>query len=150
MSKTESNVISINISKTKGVVKKPITKGKFIKDFGLEKDAHAGNWHRQVSLLAIESYDKMNLDKPLPIGSFAENITTKNIILHELPIGTILTIGEVILEITQIGKKCHTACEIRHLVGDCVMPKEGVFAKVLQSGFINENDKITIKGSDSN
>ena len=142
------SVLSINISEKKGVIKTPIEQGKFIENHGLENDAHSGNWHRQVSLLAIESYDKLNLPERLPIGSFAENITTQGIELHTLPIGTILTIGDVILKVTQIGKKCHTACEIKFLVGDCVMPKEGIFAEVLQTGTIKTND--IIKVGDSN
>lgn len=146
----KAKVISINISKTKGVIKKPIQEGVFIEDFGLENDAHAGKWHRQVSLLALESYDKIDLPERLPIGSFAENITTEGIELHKLPVGTILQIGETIHEVTQIGKKCHTACEIRHLVGDCVMPREGIFSRVLKGGVIKQNDQIIIKEGDAN
>jgi MOSC domain-containing protein YiiM len=145
----KAKVISINISETKGVVKTPIEQGIFLEDFGLENDAHAGKWHRQVSLLALESYDKIDLPERLPIGSFAENITTEGIELHTLPVGTILQIGETIHEVTQIGKKCHTACEIRHLVGDCVMPREGIFSRVIKGGTIKADDEITIKEGDS-
>ena len=144
----KANVVSINISDKKGVVKTPIDKGKFLKDYGLENDAHSGNWHRQVSLLALESYDKLDLPERLPIGSFAENITTQGIELHTLPIGTQIQIGELVLVVTQIGKKCHTSCEIKSLVGDCVMPREGIFAEVIQSGEISKNDKIEIKEGD--
>ena len=146
----KAKVISVNISKTKGTVKHPIDDGLFIENFGLENDAHSGKWHRQVSLLALESYDKIDLPERLPIGSFAENITTEGIILHTLPVGTLLQIGETLHKITQIGKKCHAACEIRSLVGDCVMPREGIFTEVLIGGVIRPNDEITIKAGDYN
>lgn len=138
-------VISINISDKKGVVKEPIGSGLFIENHGLENDAHSGNWHRQVSLLAIESFNKMR-DKGLELkpGDFAENITTEGIVLYELPIGTQLKIGETIQEVTQIGKECHTGCAISKTVGKCVMPKEGIFTKVLKGGIIKEGDTIEI------
>lgn len=139
-------VLAVNISETKGVVKKPIRKGYFEVDHGLVGDAHAGNWHRQVSLLGQESIDKLNKEKlkDLCVGAFAENLTTKGIILYELPIGTKLKIGETEMEVTQIGKECHTGCAIRKLVGDCVMPREGIFAKVLKPGWIKAGDIIEI------
>ena len=138
-------VSGINISKTKGVVKSPIPEGKFIADFGLEEDAHAGKWHRQVSLLAQESIDKMTESgvKGLCSGKFAENITTEGVVLHELPVGTKLKIGETIQEISQIGKECHTGCEIKRLVGQCIMPKEGIFTRVIQGGIIKVGDEIS-------
>lgn len=141
-----AKVISINISKEKGVVKTPIEKGFFKKDFGLEGDAHGGNWHRQVSLLAEESIDKM---KELGIigltpGIFAENITTKGIILYTLPIGTKLKIGEVVMEVTQIGKECHSGCQISKITGKCIMPKEGIFARILEEGYIQAGDEVKI------
>ncbi len=138
-------VISINISDKKGVVKEPIGSGLFIENHGLENDAHSGNWHRQVSLLAIESFNKMR-DKGIELkpGDFAENITTEGIVLYELPIGTQLKIGETIQEVTQIGKECHTGCAISKTVGKCVMPKEGIFTKVLKGGIIKEGDTIEI------
>lgn len=139
-------VLDINISEKKGVVKKPIDKGVFIEDFGLEGDAHGGKWHRQVSLLGIESFNKM---KDLGVeglehGSFAENITTEGIILYELPVGTRLKIGETIQEVTQIGKECHTGCAIAKQVGKCVMPKEGIFTKVIKGGIVRPGDKIEV------
>jgi cyclic pyranopterin phosphate synthase len=139
-------VLSINISDKKGVIKEPIKEGLFIENFGLEKDAHSGNWHRQVSLLGIESFDKMENQgiEGLVPGVFAENITTEGIILYELPIGTRLIIGETIQEVTQIGKECHTGCAISQKVGKCVMPKEGIFTKVLKGGIIKEGDKIEV------
>jgi Uncharacterized protein conserved in bacteria len=141
-----SRITAVNISEKKGVVKHPIEKGYFIVNHGLEGDAHAGNWHRQVSLLGQESIDKMKASgvEGLCSGKFAENLTTEGIILYELPVGTKMKIGEVILEVTQIGKECHQGCEIRKLVGDCVMPREGIFAKVLEAGFIKAGDKVEI------
>lgn len=139
-------VVSINISKEKGVVKKPIGEGVFIENFGLEDDAHSGNWHRQVSLLGMESVEKMKKQgvEGLVPGIFAENITTEGIILYEIPVGTKIVIGETIHEVTQIGKECHTGCEIAQKVGKCVMPKEGIFTKVLKGGTIREGDKIEV------
>ncbi|MEG0307202.1 MAG: MOSC domain-containing protein [Clostridium sp.] len=141
-----ARVIGINISVEKGVVKTPIEKGFFKVDFGLEGDAHGGNWHRQVSLLGDESIEKLRgktIVKLTP-GIFAENITTEGIILYELPIGTKLSIGQVLMEVTQIGKECHKGCEIMKTTGDCVMPREGIFTKVLKEGWIEPGDEIVI------
>lgn len=139
-------VIAINISEKKGVPKEGIPVGNFIEDFGLEGDAHAGKWHRQVSLLGVESVDKMKSQgvEGLCTGKFAENLTTEGIVLWELPVGTMLKIGETVQEVTQIGKECHMGCSIRELVGDCVMPREGIFTKVIQGGKIKEGDSIEI------
>ncbi|HEX2945500.1 MAG TPA: MOSC domain-containing protein [Clostridia bacterium] len=141
-----ASVLAINISEKKGVPKKTIDQGEFIVDFGLKGDAHGGNWHRQVSLLGQESIDKMTAIgiKGLCSGKFAENITTEGIVLYELPVGTRLNIGDVLFEVTQIGKECHQKCAIFKLVGNCVMPKEGIFAKVLKGGIIKKGDKIEI------
>lgn len=141
-----AKVIAINISDKKGVVKTPIKEGIFIEEYGLKEDAHAGKWHRQVSLLGIESIDKMKKEgvKGLNYGSFAENITTEGIELYKLPVGCKLSIGECVLEITQIGKECHQGCAIKNQVGHCIMPKEGVFARVLVGGKIKEDDNIII------
>ena len=141
-----SKVIAINISEEKGVIKSPIEKGFFKINHGLEGDAHAGDWHRQVSLLGIESIKKMKavgIDF-ITTGQFAENITTEGLILYELPVGTKLKIGEVLFEVTQIGKECHKECKIKDLVGECVMPKEGIFAKVLEEGYIKSGDNIVV------
>lgn len=142
-----AKVTSVNVSEKKGVVKHPIEKGFFKLNHGLEGDAHAGDWHRQVSLLGDESINKMKTlgIEGLTPGKFAENLTTEGIILYELPIGTKLKIGEVTLEVTQIGKECHQGCEIRKLVGDCVMPREGIFTKVLTEGWIKAGDEITVE-----
>lgn len=141
-----AKILAINISEKKGVVKKPVEEALLIEDFGIEGDAHAGKWHRQVSLLGQESVDKMiakGLDHLTP-GVFAENITTEGIILYELPVGTVLEIGKTKHEVTQIGKECHTGCEIKQITGDCVMPREGIFTKVLEGGIIKPGDEITV------
>ncbi len=137
-------VLAVNISEKTGEPKKNIGFCE-ITQIGLEGDAHAGDWHRQVSLLANESIDKMkDLGVNLDPGIFAENITTKGILLGQLPVGTQLKINDVILEITQIGKECHQGCAIQKLVGKCIMPIEGVFAKVIKTGTIKTGDEITI------
>lgn len=142
----KGKVLSINTSKEKGVVKHPIEKGIFIEDLGLEGDAHSGDWHRQVSLLGIESFEKMQGQgvEGLVPGIFAENITTEGIVLYELPVGSKISIGETLHEVTQIGKKCHSGCEISKKVGKCVMPEEGIFTRVLKGGAIREGDKIEL------
>ena len=141
-----AKVTAVNISERKGVIKHPIERGFFKLDHGLEGDAHAGKWHRQVSFLGEESIDKMRATgvEGLCSGKFAENLTTEGIILYELPVGTKLKVGEVLFEVTQIGKECHLGCEIRKLVGDCVMPREGIFARVLEEGYIKAGDDIEV------
>ncbi len=142
-----AKVLAVNISEIKGVPKKPIEKGYFEVDHGLVGDAHAGKWHRQVSLLGQESIDKLNMEQIEGScnGVFAENLTTEGVVLFELPIGTKLIIGETEMEVTQIGKECHHGCAIRNIVGDCVMPREGIFTKVLKSGWIKAGDEIIIQ-----
>ena len=141
-----AKILAVNISEKKGVIKHPIEKGHLIEDFGLEGDAHAGKWHRQVSLLGMESIEKMKRQgaKGLCSGKFAENLTTEGIVLYELPVGSKLKIGEVLMEVTQIGKECHFGCEIRNLIGDCIMPREGIFTRVLSEGWIKPGDEIVI------
>lgn len=141
-----AKVLSINISEKKGVIKTPIKEGIFIEEHGLKDDAHAGKWHRQVSLLAQESIDKMIKMgiSDLDAGKFAENITTEGIILHELPVGTRLKIGETIQEVTQIGKECHKGCAIKNQIGTCIMPTEGIFTRIIQGGVIRSGDSIEI------
>ncbi len=141
-----AKVVSLNTSDKKGVIKIPVEEVTFIEDFGIENDAHAGKWHRQVSLLANESIDKM-IQKGgtgLTPGKFAENITTEGIELYTLPVGTKLKIGETIQEVTQIGKECHTGCAIKAQVGDCVMPREGIFTKIIKGGQVKIGDPIEI------
>lgn len=138
-------VISVNISEKKGTIKSPVPQIELRKNHGIVGDAHAGNWHRQVSLLAVESLEKMKEKIPsLKPGDFAENIMTEGISLHTLPIGTLLSIGECELEVTQIGKECHKGCEIRNITGECIMPTEGIFAIVKKEGFIYPEDNIRI------
>jgi len=146
-----AQVVSVNISEKKGTVKKTVEKAFLIEDFGLQGDAHGGPGKRQVSLLALESVEKSkaqakdpNRVKGICEGSFAENITTTGIELYTLPVGTVLKIGDAELEITQIGKECHTGCEISKTVGKCIMPTEGIFAKVVKGGEIKAGDKILI------
>lgn len=137
-------IVSINISENKGTTKKAVKEATVIENYGIQGDAHAGShWHRQISLLGIESIQKMK-DKGLSLnyGDFAENITTEGIDLLSLPLGTKLQVGECLLEITQHGKSCHSKCEIFKIVGDCIMPREGVFAKVLKGGKIKVGDRI--------
>ncbi|MDU2198919.1 MAG: MOSC domain-containing protein [Peptostreptococcaceae bacterium] len=141
-----AKIVSINISTKKGVIKEPISKAELKIDHGIVGDAHAGNWHRQISMLAEESIQKMK-DKGfnhLKFGDFAENITTEGIEVHTLPVGTKLKIGECEVEVTQIGKKCHNGCAIKQTTGDCVMPREGIFVKVLKEGTIQPNDIIEV------
>lgn len=139
-------VIAINISEQKGIPKAPVESGELVIDFGIKGDAHGGNWHRQVSFLGQESIDKMTAlgIKGLCSGKFAENVTTEGIELYKLPIGTRMKIADTELEVTQIGKECHQKCAIFKMVGDCVMPKEGIFAKVIKEGVIRPGDEIVI------
>ncbi len=137
-------VISVNISEKKGTIKKP-RKQIVLNEQGIENDAHAGDWHRQISLLGDESIKKFEpkIGRKLEYGEFAENITTKGIVLYKTKPGDKFIIGETHLEVTQIGKKCHgDSCEIFQAVGSCVMPKEGIFCKVIKGGTIKPGDKI--------
>lgn len=140
-----ASVIAVCISEAKGTPKHAVPEIQVREGHGIDMDAHAGNWHRQISLLGTESVEKMKTAFPeLPAGAFAENILTIGIVLYELPIGTQLQVGNTRLKITQIGKECHADCAIRRQTGDCVMPREGVFAIVLQGGVIRPGDEITI------
>lgn len=136
-------VIAVCISEQKGTPKRNVDKGKLIENFGLEQDAHAGNWHRQISLL---SYDKVQEFKAnqfeISDGAFGENLLVEGIDFKSYPIGTRFECGEVLLEITQIGKTCHNDCVIRRQVGDCIMPREGVFARVIRGGYIEVGDEL--------
>jgi MOSC domain-containing protein YiiM len=138
-----AKVLAVCISENKGERKKPVEAVELRENHGIVGDAHAGDWHRQVSLLAQESIDKMRkLGLDVNAGDFAENITTSGIDLVSLPIGSRLQIGETLLEVTQIGKECHTRCAIFYQAGDCVMPKEGIFAKVITGGMIRPGDAV--------
>ena len=150
-SEVSGKVIAVCTSETTGVCKNVIPEGKIRENYGLEGDAHAdSNWHRQVSLLAIESINKMRtMGYEVNPGDFAENLTCEGIDLAALPVGTRLRVGkDIVLRISQIGKECHTGCAIFKLVGKCVMPKEGVFAEVIRGGTVHANDKIMTEDID--
>ena len=139
-------ITSLAVSKKKGTVKKVVESGKLIESHGFEGDAHAGDWHRQISFLSQENIDEAR-DRGLDVsfGDFAENISTLGVDWKTIPVGTKVKLGDTaIVEITQIGKECHNKCAIYYKAGDCIMPKEGVFAKVLQGGDIKINDNIEL------
>ncbi|MCR5732305.1 MAG: MOSC domain-containing protein [Sphaerochaetaceae bacterium] len=141
-----ARVIAVCISEKRGTVKKPVDEITLKIDHGIIGDAHAGSWHRQISLLGNESVDRMRkMGLELNAGVFAENILTEGITLNTLPIGTRLRIGKSLVEVTQIGKECHNGCEIRKKTGFCVMPTDGIFAKVIEEGTIKSGDEITIE-----
>lgn len=143
-----TRVIAVCTSEKKGMVKTPVPEVTIRENFGVVGDAHADCLtHRQVSLLAIESIDKMR-GKGLELhpGDFAENITTEGIDLSKMPVGTTLVVGdEVVLEMSQIGKECHAGCAIREMIGDCIMPREGIFAKVIKGGRVKAGDAIKVE-----
>ena len=141
-----ANVVSVNISGKKGEQKHPVPEIHLKLRHGIVGDAHAGDWHRQISLLAEESVDTMRAVCPIPLdsGVFAENINTKGIDLRNLPVGARLRIGETEVEVTQIGKECHSDCAIMRAVGKCVMPTEGIFAVVVKEGTVRRGDPIEI------
>ena len=144
--KNDISVISVNISEKKGTIKIPVSEIE-LDNLGVKNDAHAGKWHRQVSLLGRESVDKFKpvLGREILNGEFAENITTQGILLYETKPLDRLIIGDVEVEVTQIGKECHgTSCAIFREVGKCVMPQEGIFTIVLEEGFIYPGDEIAI------
>ena len=141
-----AKVVSVNISERKGTLKKPVSQIELKLRHGIVGDAHAGDWHRQISLLAEGSVDTMRALSPISLdaGVFAENINTVGIDLKHLPIGTHLRIGETEVEVTQIGKECHNDCAIKKAVGKCVMPTEGIFAVVVKEGTVRPGDEIEI------
>lgn len=139
-------VMAVCISEKKGTSKENIKRGLFIENYGLEKDAHAGNWHRQISLLSfdqVEEFKKRGAD--VKEGAFGENLLVAGMDFKSFPIGTIFSCNDVRLELTQIGKKCHSECAIYYQVGDCIMPREGVFAKVLHGGYIEVGDELYVE-----
>ena len=144
--KTEK-ILEVCVSDKKGVQKTPVEQIEMRPDWGIEGDAHAGNWHRQVSLLAQESVERLQqlLTKiRLRPGDFGENIVTEGIVLYELPVGTKMRIGTALAEVTQIGKECHQGCAIRQAAGDCVMPREGIFVRILEPGTAKKGDVIEL------
>ena len=145
MSNKIGHVVAVCSSDRTGIPKSPIEEGLLKVAWGLEGDAHAGDWHRQVSLLALESIDKMRA-KGLNVrpGSFAENITTEGLELYALPVGTTMRLGQALVRVTQIGKVCHSKCAIYARAGDCVMPREGIFVEILEPGTVREGDAVEI------
>ena len=140
------NIRSINISTEKGTVKRPVDSIRVIEDLGLEGDAHAGKWHRQVSLLSYEKFEAFKASgAPIEPGAFGENLLVEGFDFKELPVGTIFRSGDVRLEMTQIGNKGHTGSEIYKITGDCIMPREGVFARVLSGGFLKTGDPFELE-----
>ncbi|NQT02003.1 MAG: MOSC domain-containing protein [Planctomycetes bacterium] len=147
----KGRIKAISVSKEKGTQKTNVPTAELQADYGIIGDAHSGNWHRQVSLLGLESIDKM-IAKGAEVapGNFAENITTEGVDLCALEVGSILKLGaDVELEITQFGKKCHSGCEIFEQIGDCIMPREGIFARVVKAGSINVGDLIEVITNDN-
>lgn len=141
----------ICISEKRGTVKKYISQANFIENFGIENDAHAGNWHRQVSLLSYEKIeDFKSKGAEIEPGSFGENLIVEGFDLNQLPVGSRLKSGEIILEVTQIGKECHSHCAIYKAMGDCIMPREGIFAKVINGGELKVGDTIELLPFDDN
>ena len=140
-----ATVTAVNISERKGIRKHEVPYIDLKLDHGIVGDAHAGNWHRQISMLAEESVDKMRrMGLELTAGAFAENINTEGIDLKSLPVGTRLQVGETVVEVTQIGKECHNDCAIKKATGQCVMPTEGIFVIVRREGRVQKGDPITI------
>lgn len=143
-------VIAICTSKHKGTSKNEVNEAKLIEEFGIEGDAHAGKWHRQVSLLALEKIEYFrNKGGNVDFGAFGENLVVEGFELNKLPVGQRLTIGnDILLEVTQIGKECHDKCTIYYQVGECIMPKNGIFTRVLKGGTIKVGDTVTLVKSE--
>jgi molybdopterin adenylyltransferase len=142
----DGRVVSVNVSPEKGVQKTPQVSVRLEVGSGIDGDAHAGAWHRQVSLLASESIARMKaLGADVQPGAFGENLTTEGLAVHALPVGTRLRVGPALLEVTQIGKECHDRCAIYRQVGDCVMPREGIFVRVLEGGDVRPGDGILVE-----
>jgi len=146
LNKETGQVLAVNISEKRGIKKHNINEAYIKSDWGIEVDAHSGDWHRQVSLLSLSSVEKMRrLGAVIDYGDFAENLTVDGIDVATLPLGTLLQIGEVKMEVTQIGKECHNkACAIKKQVGTCVMPIEGIFARTLSSGWVKVGDRVEV------
>jgi MOSC domain-containing protein YiiM len=141
----QGTVLAVCTSDRKGIRKRNVEQAELRPEWGIVGDAHAANWHRQVSLLAWESIEKMReLGLNVNAGSFAENITTQGLSLVDLPVGTHLRLGQARVEVTQIGKVCHERCAIYYQAGDCVMPREGIFVKVNQGGQVQVGDSIEV------
>ncbi len=141
----KGRVVAVCVSERKGERKRNVGAGRLVAGYGLEGDAHAGGWHRQVSLLAVESIEKMRM-RGLDVGpgDFAENITTRGLDLLRLPVGSLLRVGTALGEVTQIGKECHAPCAIYRRAGDCVMPREGIFLRVIVGGTVKVGDPVEV------
>lgn len=136
---------AICISERRGTAKHPVETARLLEEYGIEGDAHGGNWHRQVSLLGLEKIeDFRKRGAEVEFGAFGENIVAEGLDFRRLPVGSWIGMGEAVLELTQIGKECHTHCAIYHSVGDCIMPREGVFARVLKGGIIRVGDRVEV------
>jgi MOSC domain-containing protein YiiM len=141
----EGKIVAICLSEAKGTPKKAVASGRLIDNFGLENDAHAGPWHRQVSLLSFQKVEEFNKKgAEVGHGAFGENILVDGIDLRLVPVGSRLTVGPAVLEVTQIGKECHSHCQIYHRVGDCIMPREGIFARVISGGEVKNGDTVKV------
>lgn len=141
-----AKVLAVCISEVRGIQKHPVAEAELRENYGIVGDAHAGDWHRQVSLLSKESVSRLQekISMPLRDGDFAENILVEGMRVYELPVGTRLAVGTALCEVTQIGKECHRDCAIRKAAGDCVMPREGVFVKVLKGGKVRQGDEVSV------
>lgn len=146
MSQSKAVIVAVCISEKKGEQKHPVPEIRLVPELGIPGDAHAGNWHRMVSLLAEESVKKLQERIAIPLlpGAFAENILCRGVTLHQLPVGSRLRIGSALCEVTQIGKECHADCAIRRQAGDCVMPREGIFVRVLEEGTARPGDAVEL------
>ena len=142
---SKGKIIAVCTSQRKGIRKRDVGSAELRPDWGIVGDAHAADWHRQVSLLAWESIEKMRaMGLNVNAGSFAENITTRGLSLVDLPVGSRLRLGEALVEVTQIGKECHDRCAIYYQAGDCVMPREGIFVRVHEGGTVQVGDPIEV------
>lgn len=141
-----AKICAVCISDKKGVQKRDVKRAELIKNHGIKGDAHAGNWHRQVSLLSFEKIEEFK-EKGVEVknGDFGENLVVKGLDLSKLPVGTRLTVGTAELEVTQIGKECHDRCHIYNTVGDCIMPREGIFTRVIKGGEVKIGDDVKVK-----
>ncbi len=146
MAEKSAVIRAVCISEKKGEQKHPVESVRLLPQHGIDGDAHAGNWHRQVSLLGKESVDQLQEKISIPLfpGAFAENILCEGLELYRLPVGTKLRVGTALCEVTQIGKECHADCAIRRQAGDCVMPREGIFVVVLEEGVARAGDMVTV------
>ena len=149
MTEKSAVIRAVCISEKKGEQKHPVESVRLLPQHGIDGDAHAGNWHRQVSLLGKESVDRLQEKISIPLfpGAFAENILCEGLELYRLPVGTKLRVGTALCEVTQIGKECHADCAIRRQAGDCVMPREGIFVVVLEAGVARAGDMVTVAAS---